>query len=269
MQSCLILPSLSTGNCRQIKLAGIDLWITPRIDNVFVYPADLNINRLKEALSRTLSIWPLVAGRFLLLNNTQYIIEMSDNGIPFSFVENNELIQWPTNLNVVLDSAEGRLQMFIDEVLTNKLHHGSADEPLFRLKITHLIQSGEWTMGISWAHVLGDAYTCLTFLNTLSRLYQQLELLESLPVFERRLWNRENADQSLLPFMKHLTDALSPEQSIERSVNEQITHDQINIYFSGEQLVRLHSIADNSMFTIQDVMTAYIILTLNTHCFNK
>jgi hypothetical protein len=169
----------------------------------------------------------------------------------------------------VLDAEEGRLQRFLDEVPTIKLLHGSSDVPLFRLRMTHLIQSGEWIMGTSWAHVLGDAFACMKFLNTFSRIYQQLEPLEPFPIFERRLWHRENADQSLLPSMKHLTDALSSKQILENIKIQQITHSQINIQFSGEQLVRLRTLAGDSMLTIQDVMTAYIILTLNTHCFEN
>jgi hypothetical protein len=169
----------------------------------------------------------------------------------------------------VLDTTEKQLETFIDEVPTTKLLHGSPDEPLFRLKLTHLLQSGEWIMGTSWAHVLGDAFTCVKFLNTFSRFYQQLEPSEPLPIFERRLWHQENIDQSLLPRMRHLTDALSPEQTLEKIRAEQITHDQINIHFSGEQLVRLRALAGDSMLTIQDVMTAYIILTLNTQCFEN
>jgi hypothetical protein len=69
--------------------------------------------------------------------------------------------------------------------------------------MTRLTQNGEWIMGTSWAHVLGDAFACIKFLNTLSRFYQQLEPLEPFPVFERRLWDRVDADRSLLPFMKH------------------------------------------------------------------
>ncbi len=65
MKSWLIPPSSPTGNNHRIELAGMDLWIIPRIDNVFVYPSDLDIDRLKEALGRTLSLWPLIAGRFL------------------------------------------------------------------------------------------------------------------------------------------------------------------------------------------------------------
>jgi hypothetical protein len=269
MKSWLIFPSSPAGNNHRIELAGIDLWIIPRIDNVFVYPSDLDIDRLKEALSRTLSLWPLIAGRFLLVNDEHYVIEMSDNGIPFSIIDNTELARWPLDWNVVLDAEEGRLQRFLDEVPTIKLLHGSSDVPLFRLRMTHLIQSGEWIMGTSWAHVLGDAFACMKFLNTFSRIYQQLEPLEPFPIFERRLWHRENADQSLLPSMKHLTDALSSKQILENIKIQQITHSQINIQFSGEQLVRLRTLAGDSMLTIQDVMTAYIILTLNTHCFEN
>jgi hypothetical protein len=52
-------------------------------------------------------------------------------------------------------------------------------------------------------------------------------------------------------------------------MDEQTTHDQINITFSGEQLVRLRTLVGDRMLTIQDVMTAYTILTLNTHCFES
>ena len=75
------------------------------------------------------------------------------------------------------------------------------------MKLTHLVQSGEWVMGVSWAHVLGDGAACLNFLSTISRLYQQMEPLEPLPVFERRLWREDEDDQSLVPMMKQLRDA--------------------------------------------------------------
>lgn len=269
MNSWLIPPTTPTGKNHRIELSGIDLWIIPRIDNVFVYPLHLNIDRLKEALGRTLSLWSLIAGRFLLINDKNYIIEMSDNGIPLSFVENTELIQSPFDDYVVRDSTKNELEIFLDTIETNKLLHGSLDEPLFRLKITHIVQSGEWIMGTSWAHVLGDAFSCIKFLNTLSRFYQQLEPLEPLPIFERRLWNQENIDQTFLPMMKHLTNSLSIEETLEKYLIEQITHDQINIHFSNEQLIQLYSLVNNKLLTIHDVIIAYIIVTLNTECFDN
>jgi hypothetical protein len=194
---------------------------------------------------------------------------MSDNGIPLSFVDNHELPRWSLHSNVVLDTEQGQLEQFVDAVATDKLFHGCLDEPLFRLRMTRLTQNGEWIMGTSWAHVLGDAFACIKFLNTLSRFYQQLEPLEPFPVFERRLWDRVDADRSLLPFIKHWTDALTADQIFEQIQIQQLTHDQINVQFSGEQLVQLYTLVDNKTLTIHDVMIAYIILTLNTQCFEN
>ncbi|CAM4836641.1 unnamed protein product [Rotaria magnacalcarata] len=269
MTSSLIRPSLPAGNNCRIALAGIDLWITPRIDNVFVYDTDLDIDRLKEALSRTLTAWPLVCGQFLVLDGENYVIEMSDNAIPFSLFNNTELARWPHDRTVVFNSVDGLLPPFLDEVKSEQLLKSSSYEPLFRLKVTRLIQSGEWVMGTSWAHVLGDAFACLNFLHTLSCFYQQVECPVLAPSFERRLWRCEEADQSLLPTMKHLCDAVSTEENLRKVMNEELTHDQLNIHFSGKQLVRLLALCDDTSLTIHDIMIAYIILTLNTSCFQK
>ncbi|CAF3374906.1 unnamed protein product [Rotaria sp. Silwood1] len=264
-----IFPSSFTGGNRRIELTGTDLWITPRIDNVFVYPGDLDLNRLKDALSHILALWPLVCGRLLLHDEEHYIIEMSDKAVPVTILDNTELIQWPLNSNVVRDNVEGQLQPFLDEVQTTKLWHGCPNEPLFRVKITRLIRSGQWVLGTSWAHVLGDACACLNFLHTFSCSYQQMELPALLPSFERRLWSKNEVDRSLLPTMRHLFDALSTEQIQEKMMIEQETHVQLNIHFSGEQITRLRTLVDDSTLTIHDIMIAYIILTLNVSCFKK
>ena len=46
----LIYPSSPTGNNRRIELAGLDLWRMARIDNVFVYPSEINIDRFKDSI---------------------------------------------------------------------------------------------------------------------------------------------------------------------------------------------------------------------------
>ena len=191
MVSWLVLPSSPIGSNRRIELAGLDLLILPRIDNVFVYPAELDIDRFKDVLSDTLSLWPLVAGRFLVLDGGHYFIEMSDNGIPVTYAENIELEKWPLNDNIVVDIVQNPFLPFIDGVQTTELMKSSNEEPLLRLKLTHIVQSGEFILGTSWAHVLGDAASNLNFLHTLSRLYQQLEPAKPLPIFERRLWREE------------------------------------------------------------------------------
>ncbi|CAF1478838.1 unnamed protein product [Adineta steineri] len=258
-----VFPSPPTGNNRHIELAGTDLWITGSINNVFVYPSALNIDKFKETLSRTLSLWPFIAGRFLVLDNEHYIIEMSDNAIPLSFIENTDLIKWPLDSNVVVDKNSNQLQPFLDEVQTTKLIGGSRDEPLFRLKLTHIVQSGEWIMGASWSHILGDADSFLQFLKTISHLYQNMEPPKPIPVFERQLWSDNEVDESLLSDIKQFLD---DDQMKTDCTNNPITYVQLNICFSGEQLKTLRKLIDGHHVSTQDVLSAYIILILNTHC---
>jgi hypothetical protein len=269
MTNWLVPPSSPTGNSRRIELAGIDLWIFSRINNVFVYPSDLNVDRLKDALGRALSLWPFIGGRFLLFDGDHYIIEMSDNAIPVSLIENTDLAKWPLDSNVLVESSQNPLQPFLDEVEVTKLIDDSNDEPLFRLKLTRLVQSGEWVIGTSWAHVLGDGAACLDFLNTISRLYQRMEPLEPLPIFERRLWREDENDQSLVPMMKQLRDARSSGEMMKIYMADEATHDQLNMCFSSEQLIKLRTLAGGNSVTIQDALTAYIILIFNTHCFQN
>ena len=265
--SWLVSPSSPTGHSRQIELAGVDLWIFASTDKVFIYPAELDIDRFTDALSRTLSAWPIVAGRFLLLENEHYVIEMSDNPVPVTYAENKTLEAWPAHMSIVLELHQNPLVPFIDPVEIIKLVSGSQDEPLFRLKLTRIVQSGEWVMGVSWAHVLGDAAALLNLLNTISRFYQNLEPLEPLPVFERRRWQEEEADQSLLPVMKHLTHAGPLQDMFKLFSSWDDSHKQLNLCFSGEQISKLHELAGGNSVTVQDSLSAYVILTLNTHCY--
>ncbi|CAF4714444.1 unnamed protein product, partial [Rotaria sp. Silwood2] len=123
--------------------------------------------------------------------------------------------------------------------------------------------------GISWYHPLGDAASCLHFSNTLSRFYQQMEPTKPLPIFERRLWREDEADESMLPSMKQLRDAKPVEEVMKIFLADQPNYDQVNLHFSGEQLATLRKLAGGNNVTIQDALTAYIILTLNTYCYNN
>ncbi|CAF4255232.1 unnamed protein product, partial [Adineta steineri] len=218
----LVYPSSPTGNNRRLELAGLDVWRMARIDNVFVYPSRINIDRFKEALSRTLSLWSFITGRSRLDTDEQYFIEMSNNPIPVTLFTNYEFVKWPFDSNI---------------------------------------------LGISWAHELGDAASCLNFSYTLSRLYQHMEPLEPLPIFERRLWKHDEIDPSLLSTMKHFRDAKPLEEMWKKFMIDQEAYDQVNLSFSGEQLVKLRTLAGEDNITIQDALTAYIILTLNKYCY--
>lgn len=269
MKSWLVLPSLPSGNNRRIELAGNDIRSGIGIDNVFVYPSALNIDRFKDAFSHVLTVWPLVAGRFRSLDGGSFVIEMSDNGIPVTFTSNTELSRWALDSNVVRDSDKNELLAFLDVVRTTKIAHDYPDEPLFRLKITHIVRSDEWVMGTSWSHYLGDAATYASFLHAFARCYQQLEPLKTLPVFERCIWHDDEADRSFLSTMKYMSASTSPEQRLDMFKNEWKAYDQLNLHFSGDQLTNLRKLVPDSTVTTHDVLIAYIIMTLNTHCFSS
>jgi hypothetical protein len=195
------------------------------------------------------------------------MIEMSDNGIPVTIVNNNDLNKWPLDSNVIVELNDNPLQPFLDPIQATNIFGNSQDEPLVHFKLTHLVQSGEWILGASWAHVLGDAAAFIHFLNTLSCFYQQVEPLGPLPVFERRLWREDEADQSFLPLMKQQRDAKPTAEIFKVFLDDQITYDPVNLHFSSAQLTKLRILAGGKNITIQDTLTAYIILTLNTYCY--
>ncbi|CAF3747268.1 unnamed protein product [Rotaria socialis] len=142
-------------------------------------------------------------------------------------------------------------------------------EPPFRLKLTHIVASGELILGARGSHMVGDGASLLKFLNTISRIYQQMEPAEPLPIYERRLWSSDEGDQSLLPMLKYLSDCRLTEEVLKQMMDDQKLCDQVNIHFSDKQLRKLRLLAGFNDITIQDALTAYIILTLNIHCYSN
>ncbi|CAF1338068.1 unnamed protein product [Rotaria sordida] len=234
------------------------------VDNVFVYPT-LDIKQLQNAIGRTISLWPIVVGRLCITDNEHYSIELSDNPIPFTYVENDELERWPI-LPVAIDDRT-ILQSFVDSVPSEP----TQDDPLVRFKVTRLVRSNEYVLGVSFYHMLGDADSYIHFLSDLSRFYQGLEPLSPKPSFERHLWIKKDApraiDSSLMPLLQPLQDARPRDIIIAKVVEEHTTTDPVQISFSSEQLTKLHSLAGQGIesITIQDALTAYIIVTLNKY----
>ncbi|CAF4625677.1 unnamed protein product, partial [Rotaria sp. Silwood2] len=157
--------SSPTGNGRRIQLLSTDL-IFDGINNIFVY-LSLDVDRLRNAVSRTLSLWPILTGRILVGNDDQYLIEFTDNSIPFTYTENDHLERWP-ELPVVVDDMTF-IQPFIDSV-----QYKPEIEPLLRIKVTRLCRSDEYVLGTSVFHMVGDASSAIHFHNDLSQIYQNL-----------------------------------------------------------------------------------------------
>lgn len=253
------------GNGRRIALIGIDM-VLGAVDNIFVYPS-LDIDRLKTALSRTISRWPIVAGRIHVIDNEKYVIELSDKSIPFTYIENEGLEVWPV-LPVVIDNRS-IIEPFVDSVPSEV----TADDPLVRFKVTRLIRSNEYVLGVSFYHMIGDADTYIHFLSDLSCIYQDLEPVMSEPIFERHVWCNDDEnntiDSSIMPLLRPLADARKRELVLADLIQEHTTTDPMWMSFSSEELMKIHNLVEdmNEGVTIQDALTAYLIVTINKHFF--
>ncbi|CAF1270526.1 unnamed protein product [Rotaria magnacalcarata] len=251
--------SSPTGNDHRIKLLGIDL-IFGGIDNVFVYPS-LDVDRLRNALSRTLSFWPILTGRILVDHDDEYSIELSDKSIPFTYAENDELEQWP-DLPVVVDDAT-LIQPFIDSV-----QYKPEIEPLLRIKVTRLLRSNEYVLGTSFFHMVGDANSTIHFHNDLSQMYQNLEPLLPRPVFERHSLAKEDSTFSSSSVLKLYRNTNKREVILERLGKEYTETEPVNMSFSSEQLDKLHFLVGNDNdITMHDALCAYIVVLMNKHLF--
>ncbi|CAF5201476.1 unnamed protein product, partial [Rotaria magnacalcarata] len=242
--------SSPTGNGRRIKVLSTDL-IFSGVDNIFVYPS-LDIDRLRDALSRALSFWPILTGRIIFESDDQYFIEFSDNSIPFTYNENDELERWP-NLPVIVDDMK-LIKPFIDST-----QYKPEIEPLLRFKVTRLIRSDEYILGTSFCHMVGDANSIVHFHNDLSQIYQNLEPIFPRPVFERHLLDKEDPDFSCLPVLKLYRNTDKKETILARLAQEYTETDPINMSFSSEQLAKLHMLAgDSNEITTHDALCAYV-----------
>jgi hypothetical protein len=140
---------------------------------------------------------------------------------------------------------------------------------LLRFKVTRLICSGEYVLGVSFSHVVGDAASAALFLNDLSRLYQHFESLALRPVFERRLWSNEEADSVLFVRMKQYRDGAPIEALLEIYRKENENTDSVTMTFSSKQLVLLRTRVGGDQLVVSknDALIAYVIFRLNTHFF--
>ena len=69
--------------------------------------------------------------------------------------------------------------------------------------------------------------------------------------------------------MSLLQNARPTEKTINNFINYLENYAQINLHFSGEQLVQLHKIVGETSVTVHDALIAYIIVLLNTFYFES
>ncbi|KAJ3551692.1 hypothetical protein NM688_g4560 [Phlebia brevispora] len=159
-------------------LRNTDLNLAFKVDTAHIIPGPLDVARFDEALAKTLSVYPLYAGRLRRGQDKRpWQIHLTNDGVPITIlysdagkeVPHNCIIQSPWTLSQPIN-------------VRKQWDHGS-DDPLLRVTITQFTKLESTAIGLSASHVVGDGTTIMRFMRLLSQNYQGLEPLDDMPSY--------------------------------------------------------------------------------------
>lgn len=122
--------------------------------------------KLKEAIFSCLSYYYEICGRFRRSDNGRPYIKCNDCGVRFVEANSSKTLQeW-------IQMEDTSLQRLL--VADNVLGPDLTFSPIVFLQVTFL-KCGGISLGLSWAHVLGDAFSATNFMNTLAQFVNGLK----------------------------------------------------------------------------------------------
>jgi len=120
------------------------------MSSTWVFPGAICLEKLKQALSKTLHNYPHAAGRFSYDNQRrQWQIKLTNDGVPVAlgrtdlFLSDDLMRQQPHP--DVIDTSEFTTITPVDLF----------DQPLLKLKLVSWDQTGETSLSLAWNHGLG------------------------------------------------------------------------------------------------------------------
>ncbi|CAL1702969.1 unnamed protein product [Somion occarium] len=164
------------------ELLPTDLLIGLSVETLHVIPGPLETSGFLDALSKTLSVYPLSAGRFEPSSEPRgkWKIRLTNSGVPLKFLTSNADQIMPDN-RVIQNQGVASL---VEKVNVTKILRPYNDEPLARFTIIYFVKIGYTAIGFSQYHPLGDGYTVIKFLRHLSQNYQRLPELDPPPSYD-------------------------------------------------------------------------------------
>ncbi|CAL1709917.1 unnamed protein product [Somion occarium] len=244
------------------------------MQGLWVLPTFIDIEQWKQALAKTLSIFPPAAGRLRKKPDTasgkgDIYLELNNNGITVSLVDDYTTERFPM-VNVVVHPEE--MEPWIDQIPQETI---DSDEPLLRFKFTRLHKTGQMIYTAAWLHALGDGFTMNLFMRYLAHFYRG-ESTSSLPlpaitkVFLPPPPSDPALADKILPLMKHLRDAKPLEELVPALMASETRTVPVYISFTAEQLQLLAKRAVSAMPDSKtgrlgkvDVAIAYLVLHYN------
>ncbi|KAF4948814.1 hypothetical protein FGADI_9371 [Fusarium gaditjirri] len=158
---------------RVFPLSFLDTYFMP-VDVVLVINGTLDKDPLRASLSKILSLFPPVFGRFRrpsVATRGELSLDLY-RPIP---------LYWQKNYQGEFDPS--RWKSFINRITTKKVMNGHA--PLLQITVTYLPHTSQTVLGVSFCHVLGDALSLYHLLKAWHDIHTQETLSISPHVSER------------------------------------------------------------------------------------
>jgi hypothetical protein len=158
---------------RVFPLSFLDTYFMP-VDVVLVINRTLDKGKLCASLSKTLSLYPPVYGRFRRPS-------AATQGELSLHLYHPVPLYWQTNHEGAFHPSVWK--SFINRITTKKVLNGQA--PLLQITVTYLPSTCQTVLGVSFCHVLGDALSLYQLLKAWQNIHTQEVTSIPPPVTER------------------------------------------------------------------------------------
>ncbi|KAI0741964.1 hypothetical protein C8Q80DRAFT_1274305 [Daedaleopsis nitida] len=273
-------PSLLAGE-EEYLLNTNDLLINFTLDISYIIPARLEVSQLRDALARTLAVFPLFCGR--LVKEPQWAISLQPLQ-PIPLIVKHELEpSWDPSAGSTNAVTRPRPGPSIEKIKPLALLSGA--EPKL-LKVTITTTPHATLVGISCSHTVADLYIVLKFLRTWSQHFAPSGVREPPPVYldarteSTRLSlgldaaRREYMRARLPPLLFHTF----PLDDIPVSIFAPFPIRRVDVRFTAAQVAQLHDAllrcdagtetppgvaGSATKLSRQDALSAFVVAALN------
>lgn len=207
------------------------------IQFVFEYRGRVDSIKLKKSIESTAKIYPLIMCKLKYLSD--FILEFDEYNEPFPLTI-VELTEQP-NLDSTLE-----VDNLIDSV-TN-LHNN----PLFKVRVNYF--KNQTYIGFSFSHMLGDGFSFMTLMQSISRIFNNLQVTEK-SCNDRTLLYENNSERKITGSLERLfasTGYITPRPM--QPLNSKLE----KIIFKFEELKKLKE--EVNIFTDQKISSNSFIM---------
>lgn len=171
-----VVPATVTGGDRCHKLTDVDLAMKLHyLRGLYFFSSDavegLTISDFKKPMFQWLDLYHTVSGRVRRSENGRPVVKCNDGGVRIVEAHSRRTLEeW-----LAVDKHSLQQQLVYSQALGPDLSFS----PLVYLQFTWL-KCGGLSVGLSWAHVLGDAFSASQFMNTWGQILSGYPLPQSL-----------------------------------------------------------------------------------------